>query len=363
MVKSAYIHIPFCKSKCHYCSFISYCNLDSEKDYLKSLAKEIIYFYENEPLNTLYFGGGTPSLLSVAELENIIRIFRFVDNPEITVELNPEDVCYDYMRGLYDLGVNRISVGVQSFDDIILKTINRRHNSEKAVSAIETIKSCGFGNVSLDLIYGLPNQTPEMFYSDLDNAINLGIQHISLYGLKIEENSYFYNHLPKDLPDDDAQADMYIGAVELLKKAGFEHYEVSNFSLSGYNSRHNLTYWNNEEYYGFGVAAHGYKGGVRYGNKCTIEDYLSNPTEKAATKLISAKEELEEEIFLGLRKMKGIEIEEINNKFNINFEEKYCDILKKYEGLNLLKKTKSGYAFTLQGVLVSNVILADFIDV
>lgn len=362
MVKSAYIHIPFCKSKCYYCSFISFDKLDLKNEYINSLKNEIKYTYNNEILNTIYFGGGTPSILEIADFSKILRLFKTNDHTEITTELNPEGVNYDYMRSLYDLGFNRISLGCQTFNDKILKFINRRHNANQVIEAVKTIQNAGFNNVSIDLIYGLPEQTPEMFYDDLKQAIGLGVQHISLYGLKIEEGCYFYSHSPQNIPDDDVQADMYLGAVEYLQNNGFEHYEVSNFSLPEFNSRHNLTYWNNEEYYGFGVSAHGYIDGIRYGNKETIEEYLTNPLKHKEEKLLSRQEKLEEEIFLGLRKMEGINIQKINEKYNIDFNEKYRDILKKYEGLNLLKKTETGWAFTPNGILVSNVVLADFIE-
>lgn len=362
MVKSAYIHIPFCRSKCHYCSFVSFCNLDFKKDYLKMLAKEINSFYENEMLNTVYFGGGTPSLLSVSEFENILRIFKISNDAEITTELNPETLDYSYLRGLYDIGINRISLGCQTFNDCILKQINRRHNAGQVINSVKLAQDAGFSNISLDFIYGLPNQTPEMFLKDLKIAVELGIQHISLYGLKIEEGSYFYNNMPDNLADDDMQADMFLGAIDLLKNLNFNHYEVSNFSVKGFESRHNLNYWNNEEYYGFGVAAHGYKNGVRYSNKCTIDDYLSDPFTHSDSKLLTQNEKLEEEIFLGFRKMDGICVEDISQKYGINFCDRYNDVLKKYEGLNLLKRTNKGYSLTDNGILVSNVILADFLE-
>ncbi len=258
MVKSAYIHIPFCKSKCGYCSFISFAKLGAKKDYLKTLAKEINYFYEDEVLNTLYFGGGTPSLLEISEFGNLLKRFKINDSTEVTSELNPDDVSYDYLRGLYDLGINRISFGCQTFNNEILKQINRRHNSAQVVEVVDNAKKAGFKNISLDFIYGLPNQTLDMFLEDLRRGINLGVQHISLYGLKIEEGSYFYDNMPENLPDDDEQADMYLAAVEFLTGLGFEHYEVSNFSCAGFNSKHNLAYWKNQEYYGFGIGAHGY---------------------------------------------------------------------------------------------------------
>lgn len=377
MVKSVYIHIPFCKSKCHYCSFVSFNKLELKKEYLKALGQEIKQSYQGELLNTIYFGGGTPSLLTVQEFENLLRYFNINENTEITTELNP-DSCYsngdfvsiencksgsyDYLRGLYDIGINRLSFGCQTFNNDILKQINRRHTSNQVIDVVKTAQRAGFNNISLDFIYGLPHQTPEMFYYDLKRGINLGIQHISLYGLKIEDGSWFYKNMPEHLPDDDTQADMYLGAIKLLTKHGFEHYEVSNFSKYGYNSKHNLNYWNNDEYYGFGVAAHGYLNSVRYGNVETLEEYLQNPLNHKESKILTEQEKLEEEIFLGFRKMKGIDVQNINFKYQIDFDEKYKNILEKYLKLKLIEKTDIGYKLTVQGILVSNVILADFLD-
>ena len=361
MVKSTYVHIPFCKSKCHYCSFVSFCSVEKKQESLKSLHNEISYYYENEPQNTLYLGGGTPSLLTVSEVEEIVSRFSFCKNPEITMELNPEDVDYDYLKGLFDIGVNRLSFGCQTFDDEILKTINRRHDSARVIKVVEQAKSAGFENLSLDFIYGLPNQTIESFASDLERAVGLGVPHISLYGLKLEEGSYFYKNHPQNLPDDDTQADMYLKAAEVLQNLGFEQYEVSNFSKKGMHSRHNLNYWNNEEYYGFGAAAHGYKNGERYENSTNLDDYIKNPCEKKSSHVLTPQEKLEEEIFLGFRRMSGIDVSQVNKKFGIDFEADYKKVLETYLGLKLLAKTTDGYKLTLQGVLVSNVVLADFL--
>lgn len=330
--------------------------------YLNALSEEIRYFYDGEVLNTLYFGGGTPSVLSIPEIQKIISHFNINLQTEVTMEINPDDCDYSYLQKLRELGINRISFGCQSFDDNILKKINRRHTSNQVKDAVLTAKNAGFNNISLDFIYGLPSQTRKMFCSDLKMALTLGIQHISLYGLKLEEGCYFYNHLPANLPDDDMQSQMYLDAIELLTNSGFEHYEVSNFSLPEFNSQHNLTYWNNEEYYGFGVAAHGYKNGVRYSNKEDITLYIENPLQHNDEHLLSEQEKLEEEIFLGLRRMSGIETALINVKYQIDFDTKYIDILQKYESLNLLKRTPKGWAFTPEGILVSNVVLADFIS-
>lgn len=361
MVKNAYIHIPFCKSKCNYCSFISYSMLEFKEKYLYALEKEIKHFYEQEPLDTLYIGGGTPSVLLVSELEAIIKRFVFEPNAEITVELNPETLTYDYLSGLKNAGVNRISLGCQTFNDEILVHIGRRHNAKQVIEAVRCAENAGFENINLDFIYGLPSQNLSLFSNDLMQAVELGINHISLYGLKIDEGCYFYSHYPKNLPDNDMQADMYLMAIEILCGAGFEHYEISNFAKSGFESRHNLNYWNNNTYYGFGMAAHGYKDGCRYSNYEDFERYLKFPRIHDLTHRLTEQEKLEEEIFLGFRKMSGIDIEKINQNFSIDFEKKYGKTLKKYLETKHIKKTEKGYKLSDNGILVSNTILADFL--
>lgn len=361
MTKNVYIHIPFCKSKCNYCSFVSFVKVEQKEQYVKALVLQIKSEYKGEKVETLYFGGGTPSLLTIDEFRNLIELFNFTDNPEITVEVNPDSVDYEYFKGLKSLGINRISIGSQSFDDKILKIIGRRHNAEQIKSAVKMAKDAGFNNISLDLIYGLPEQDLSGFETDLTKVIDLNVQHISLYGLKIEEGCYFYKnpqeHLP---PDSDLQADMYLKAVEMLKKEGFEHYEVSNFSLPSYNSKHNLNYWDNDSYYGFGCAASGYVDDVRYTNQTDLKEYIKNPLYKKSEQKLSQQEILEEAIFLGLRKISGINIKEINKTFTIDFDQKYSKILNKYS--EYFVKTQTGWALTLDGILISNDILSEFIN-
>ena len=361
MPKSVYIHIPYCNAKCHYCSFVSFCDKSSIENFLQALNKEILQNYENELLETLYIGGGTPSSLEVFQIKNILDKFKYSEFCEKTIELNPEDLDADYLSKLFDCGINRISLGCQTFDDEILKKINRRHNSKKVKDVVKIAQQAGFKNISLDFIYGLPNQTIDGSIDDLNQALELGIQHISLYGLKIDEGCYFYKNPPANLPDDDTQADMYLKAVEYLTHNGFEHYEVSNFSKPGYNSKHNLTYWKNNEYYGFGVAAHGYKNGIRYENKTVIKNYLENPIEHSKETKLTDKEKFEEEIFLGFRIMNGIDVKKINKKYNCDFEKIYQKILDKYLKYNFISRTANGYKLTTNGVLVSNEVLADFL--
>ena len=385
MVKNAYIHIPFCKGKCNYCAFVSFCDFDLKDKYISALISQIKSEYKGETLETLYFGGGTPSLLPIDDFEKIISLFKFENNAEITVEVNPDSVDESYLLRLKSLGINRISIGSQTFDDEILKIIGRIHNSNQIKTAVKLAKEAGFKNISLDLIYGLPTQDLNGFERDLHEVIDLDAQHVSLYGLKIEEGCHFFNNPPQALSSDlDLQADMYLKAVEMLTNTGFEHYEISNFSKKSYNSKHNLNYWNNSTYYGFGCSASGYidavgqvcptldhnhgsrsgiparQGkGVRYTNQNDLNKYIQNPLSKISEQELSKEEILEEAIFLGFRKIAGINVNDINQKFGIDFKNKYGRILCKYQ--EFFVKTDNGYALNLSGLLISNEILAEFI--
>lgn len=362
MIKSAYIHVPFCSSKCNYCSFVSYDTLTLKHIYIGSLISEIKTRYKNELMDTIYIGGGTPSILSVNDFSQLLNLFNFNDKTEITVEINPEHTNKDYFKELRSLGINRISVGVQVFDDDSLYLIGRRHTKNEAIQAVKYAQNAGFDNISIDLIYGLPHQTLENYLDSLKQALDLDIQHISLYGLKIEEGCRFYNKKPDFLPDNDEQADMYLQSIEVLSQAGFTHYEISNFAQKGFESRHNLNYWNNNQYYGFGVAASGYEGDLRYTNQSDIEKYIQNHKIRESAVELTKVNKLEEEIFLGLRKIEGINVAEINKKHNINFSEKYQKILDKYILSGHLKETDKGYKLTLNGILLSNNILSEFIE-
>ncbi len=359
MILNAYIHIPFCKSKCKYCSFVSYPDLSRKEMYLRSLKSEIEGRYGGECLETLYFGGGTPSVLTVKELDELIKLFDITRKTEVTAELNPDDADFGYLKGLKAAGVNRVSFGCQSFDDEILKNIGRRHLACDVKNAVENAFSAGFENINLDLIYGLPNLSLKGFEKDLENAINLKPSHISLYGLKISEGCYYYDNPPENIADDDLQADMYLKAIEILSSNGFEHYEISNFARKGFVSNHNINYWNNNSYYGFGVSAHGYENGVRYSNTCELEKYINSSYKPENSHKLTRQEKLEEEIFLGFRLCDGIDVQKINEKYSINFSEKYNKILEKYK--DFIIKSEKGYKLTNEGILISNTILSEFL--
>ncbi|GBF23122.1 oxygen-independent coproporphyrinogen III oxidase [Candidatus Gastranaerophilus sp. (ex Termes propinquus)] len=350
----AYVHIPFCTQKCKYCSFTSFACLERKCEYLKALLKEIKYFYQGEVLNTLYFGGGTPSLLDGGDFEMLINSLKFTPEAEVTVEVNPCSLTPVLLKKLYNLGVNRLSVGAQSFDDEILKSIGRMHSALDVKNVVAQARSVGFENISIDLIYGLPGQDLKRWGNSLSEAIELGVEHISLYGLSISSGCYFFNNRPENLADEDLQADMYLLALDMLKD--FEHYEVSNFARRGFLGRHNLGYWSLYPYFGFGAGASGYVGGRRYTNTCSLEDYIANPLKE---KEYEVTDSLSEEIFLGFRKIEGVDTCYINKKYGIDFDEKYGDVIEKYP--EHILKTQKGYRLSVSGILLSNVVLSEFL--
>lgn len=362
MIENAYIHIPFCIRKCRYCSFVSGINLNYKKQYLDALLYEIKTRYNNENLKTLYIGGGTPSLLDSCDIEEIISCFSFQKSPEITLEMNPETVTEEKIKQLKTTKVNRISLGVQTFNNKLLKLTGRLHSETDIIKSINYIKNAGFENLSIDLIYGLPMQSMELFKEDLEKAVNIEPKHISVYGLKIEENSYFYNHIPENLPDDELQAEMFLHLCKKLKEENYNHYEISNFAKEGFESQHNNSYWKNKNYYGFGLNASGYENNIRYKNISDFKTYLKTPLKREEEISLTQSQILEDEIFLALRLQTGVDIKSVNNKYNIDFEKKYKKIIDKYTKLNLLEISKNSCRLTENGMLLSNEIMSDFLD-
>ncbi len=364
-VNSCYIHIPFCLKKCAYCSFLSFEKNLVPNSYACALNCEIKNNYNGEKLKTLYFGGGTPSILTIPQAATILKNFNFDESTEVTFEVNPKTVDLVYLKELRNLGINRLSIGVQSFNDEILKEIGRAHSAMCALETIDIARQAGFKNISIDLMYGLPKQTVDIWRETLDIANNLPVQHISLYGLKIDSGSKFYTNVPKDLPSADIQADMYELAIEKL--TNFSQYEISNFAISKeFQGRHNLNYWTCGAYYAFGLGASGFSECGRYQNQSNLEKYLKLDFDKEYEDFETAEEEreirLEEAIFLGLRLTSGVDKGAINKKFNIDFDKKYAHILEKYLQSGHIIETEKGYKLSTKGFLVSNVILSDFIE-
>ena len=361
MVEHVYIHIPFCLRKCRYCSFVSGLDIKNKDIYIDALLKEISGKYRNERLKTIYIGGGTPSLLEAKDLKKIIECFNFNDNTEITIETNPETVILEKMKNLKSMGINRVSLGIQTFNDNILTLIGRNHNKNKSIKAVEIINKAGFNNINIDLIYGLPSQTIDIFKDDLKQAKNLDINHISAYGLKIEESSYFYKNRPQDIPNDEIQVIMYNFLCDYLDE--YEHYEISNFAKNGFKSEHNYAYWLNKEYYGFGLNSSGYENNIRYKNTSKFSEYVINPLKKEEEIKITEQISMENEIILGLRLCNGIDIKKINQKYKIDFIKKFEKIINKYLDIELIKYEKDTIRLTRKGILLSNEIMSEFIEV
>ena len=365
--KSIYIHIPFCIKKCNYCSFISYTNINNyEDDYTKALCKEIEAFKDDKVINTAYIGGGTPNLLKTSNLEKIIsglnKSFNFSSDVEFTMEFNPKISELGYIKHAKELGINRISIGAQSFNDKILKTLGRIHSAQDTLNLIKNIHNANILNYSLDLIYGIFGQNLTDLKSDLEIIKELRPKHISTYGLKIEKNTPFYNFPQNNLPDEDMCADMYLLISDTLRHAGYIHYEISNFAISGCHSKHNMTYWKGEEYYGFGIAAHGYLNSTRYKNTDNLNEYINNPLKKQVLSINTPKDFLEEKIFLGLRTCDGILLSEIKDIFGVDLlSQKRNFINQIIENKHAILDNERLY-LTEKGFLISDYIISELIS-
>lgn len=333
MIKSAYLHIPFCEHICHYCDFNKvFLKGQPVDDYLHAMEQEIkmtVNQYPSDNLETIFVGGGTPTSLNEQQLfrfcESINRNLPKSQPMEFTFEANPGDLTKGKLQILKDAGVNRISLGVQTFNEELLKKIGRVHKAKDVYETIDNAKMIGFENISIDLIFSLPSQTILDFKESLTEAFSLDITHYSAYSLIIEPKTVFYNLLKKGklpTPGEDVEAVMYETLMEEMDKHGFNQYEISNFSKPGFESKHNLTYWNNESYYGFGAGAHSYLEGKRRSNTGPLKRYMDQVSsgilpvveEHQTTK----EEQMEEEMFLGLRKTMGVSVTHFIDKFNVN---------------------------------------------
>ncbi len=360
----AYIHIPFCVKKCPYCDFYSLpLNEELVSAYVFSLCKNIkdlSRVYERE-IDSIYFGGGTPNLIGV---DNIGRILDAVHcgfkvlNPEITVEINPSAHTNIDFRKLKNTGVNRLSIGMQSINDNELFNLGRRHNSHDIKQTLYKAKNAGFYNISLDVMLALPNQKDEDLINSLSFCVENNLPHVSAYLLKIEKNTDFYkikNILP--LPDEERTADLYLLASDYLTSRGYEHYEISNFCRKGMESRHNLKYWNCDEYLGFGSSAHSFMNGKRFYYPRSIEKFIENPVYV----MDSTGGDTKEFCMLRLRLAEGIKNEEYKQRFGENIPDIYYDRARKYVDSGLVSVDESGINLTPRGFLVSNALVVDII--
>ena len=368
---SAYVHIPFCTQICYYCDFSKVFIKNQPVDsYLEHLLQEF-HFYDIQKLRTLYIGGGTPTALSAPQLELLLDgLTKNLDLSvleELTIEANPGDLDADKIAVLKNSAVNRVSLGVQTFDDKMLKKIGRSHLEKDIYENIDRLKLAGFDNISIDLIYALPGQTMDQVKDNVAKAIALDIPHMSLYSLILENHTVFMNRMRRGklpLPKEELEAEMFEYIIAELERAGFEHYEISNFSKPEFESRHNLMYWDNAEYYGIGAGASGYVDGVRYKNHGPIRHYLKAVEEgnaRITEEHLTLREQMEEEMFLGLRKKSGVSMARFEEKFERSFQELYGDIVKDLIQQGLMQLDGDRVRMTKRGLFLGDTVAERFI--
>lgn len=368
---SAYVHIPFCTQICYYCDFSKVFIKNQPVDaYLQALIREF-RSYDITELRTLYIGGGTPTSISAVQLDylltELIRDLNLNTLEEFTIEANPGDLTVDKIEVLQKSAVNRVSLGVQTFNDKHLKRIGRSHNEAQIYSTIDALKTAGFQNISIDLIYALPGQTMDDVRSNVAKALSLNIPHLSLYSLILEYHTVFMNKMRRGklhLPTEDLEAEMFEYIISEMERNGFEHYEISNFTKPGFESRHNLMYWDNVEYYGVGAGASGYLDGIRYRNRGPIQHYLKGVSEgnaRLSEEVLSKNEMMEEELFLGLRKKEGVSIGKFEQKFGTSFEKRYGQIVQELQSDGLLKENNGFIQMTKKGLFLGDTVAEKFI--
>ena len=368
---SAYVHIPFCTQICYYCDFSKVFIKNQPVDsYLEHLLEEF-RSYDIQKLRTLYIGGGTPTALSAPQLEVLLDgLTKNLDLSvleELTIEANPGDLDADKIAVLKQSPVNRVSLGVQTFDDKMLKKIGRSHLEKDIYENIDRLKLAGFDNISIDLIYALPGQTMDQVKENVAKAISLDIPHMSLYSLILENHTVFMNRMRRGklpLPKEELEAEMFEYIIAELERAGFEHYEISNFSKLGFESRHNLMYWDNAEYYGIGAGASGYVNGVRYKNHGPIRHYL-NAVEAGNARIteehLKQREQMEEEMFLGLRKKSGVSMARFEEKFGRSFDGLYGEIIRDLVQQGLIQVDGDRVRMTKRGLFLGDTVAERFI--
>ena len=373
-----YIHIPFCKSKCAYCDFVSFPNIkEKEEQYISSVIKEIQnedweYINKNYQVTTIYIGGGTPSFIDAKSIKKIVDSLKSKiknldnnkdSNIEITMEMNPGTVTQEKLEVYKNTGINRVSIGLQTTNNNLLKQIGRIHTFEQFLDTYKMLKEAGFDNINVDLMLGLPNQTIEDLKQSIEEVLKLEPNHISVYSLILEEGTPLFNMIEEGkltLPDEEIERQMYWYVKNKLELAGYNHYEISNFAKQGKESKHNLNCWNQEEYIGFGLAAHSYFQDKRYSNTCDIEKYMKNfPKELHETQTIEDKKK--EYMLLGLRKIDGIQISKFKEKFVDNPIYIYKDELAKLIEQDLLEIDGDYIRLTNKGLDFANIVWEEFV--
>ncbi|NBA62385.1 radical SAM family heme chaperone HemW [Enterococcus mundtii] len=373
---SAYIHIPFCEHICYYCDFNKvFLEGQPVDEYVEMLLKEMAIMMECRPVNeleTLYVGGGTPTSLSAKQLDRLLsgarEILPFNEGKEFTVEANPGDLTREKLQIMKNYGVNRLSMGVQTFDNRLLKKIGRKHTAEDVYETMRFLEAENFSNVSIDLIYALPGQTLEGYLDTLERALALDLPHYSLYSLILENKTMFMNWVRQgrlQLPDQETETRMFEETIAAMEKHQRRQYEISNFGLAGHESQHNLMYWNNDHYFGFGAGASGYLDHTRYRNKGPIQHYLRPLREGELPVLereeLSRKNQIEEEMFLGLRKKVGIEKQHFLQRYGQSIESLYQSVLDELVAEELLVNEEDRVYLTQKGTFLGNNVFERFL--
>lgn len=368
---SAYVHIPFCTQICYYCDFSKVFIKNQPVDaYLEALIKEF-ESYQINSLKTLYIGGGTPTAITAKQLDYLLshlqQHLQLDQLEEFTIEANPGDLTEDKIAVLRQSAVNRISLGVQTFNDKQLKQIGRSHTEAQIYTTIASLKEAGFQNMSIDLIYALPGQTIQQVKENVAKALALDIPHLSLYSLILEHHTVFMNKMRRGklhLPTEDLEAEMFEYIISEMESSGFEHYEISNFTKPGFESRHNLMYWNNDEYFGCGAGASGYLNGIRYRNRIPIQHYLkavADGNARLSEEVLTKEEMMEEELFLGLRKKSGVSVSRFQEKFGLSFESRYGPVVRELQNQGLLVEDKDFIRMTKKGLFLGDSVAEKFI--
>jgi oxygen-independent coproporphyrinogen-3 oxidase len=373
MAQAAYIHIPFCAHKCDFCDFAAFAGVDDlTPEYCDVVVREISERISIEPnmdsLESLFYGGGTPGYIPPVQLERVhVAISKAVGlttDAEVTMETTPQSITLEKAQAWLEMGINRISIGVQSFDDKELQAMGRDHTAAQALRGIELARQAGFENVAMDLMYGVPEQTLQSWERTLDTTLELGLPHLSAYGLTIAVNAPLLQRYPTSsdaYPVEDTFVTMYEMLLERTKAAGLEQYEISNFCKPGHRSRHNLTYWSNEEYLAFGVSAHRYVNGVRSSNFRSLKKYMRDCLGHETFERIDEKTRAKEAIFLGLRRTDGINLEQFSQRYGFHIEQLLADKIARLSDGGFLIVEDGFLRLSPAGVLVSNLVLAELV--
>ncbi|NMA58269.1 radical SAM family heme chaperone HemW [Clostridium cochlearium] len=367
-----YIHIPFCKEKCKYCDFVSYANKENfMKQYIEALSKEIKRECEGKKIRSIYIGGGTPSYVSNKYwevLKESIESLNKSRDVEFSIEANPGTVTEEKLKLFKEIGVNRISFGLQAWQYNLLNKLGRIHNVEEFLHSYKLARKLGFDNINIDLMFGIPDQKLEDWKETLEKVVELNPEHISCYSLIVEEGTPFYKLYEKgqlNLPNEDIERDMYRYSIEFLQNKGYHQYEISNFAKENKECIHNLTYWELGEYIGCGLAAHSFLNGYRYSNVYNIEEYIKLINEDKEIKINIyknlIKDNMEEFMFMGLRKINGVNIDEFYKRFHKNIYEVYGDVIMKYVNNGLIIEDQGNIFLSPTGIEISNSIMCDFI--